>query len=405
MTPSTALARVARGDLCSGCGGCAAVAPDRIRMEMDAAGWLRPRQTADLDPGQEDAIAAICPGLRLDLDAGDRRDDPLWGPYVACRSGHAVDPALRYQASSGGGLSALVTHLLETGQVDRVLQIAADPDNPVGNVTVLSVTPVEVFAAAGSRYAPSAPLARLEEVLVAEGVSAFIGKPCDVAALRALARRDARIDAKIPVMLSFFCAGVPAQRGAEAVVTKLGVAPGDLAAFRYRGEGWPGFATATRRDGTTARMSYNDSWGTILNRHLQFRCKICADGIGSFADVVCADAWECDENGYPIFEEGDGVSLILSRTVKGEDLVQAAMATGRISAQPMEIGTLAAMQPSQASRKATLLSRLAALKVFGRPVPAYAGLNLRSAARKTTLRANLRGFLGMARRVVRPRPD
>lgn len=405
MIPSPALARVARGDLCAGCGGCAAAAPGRIVMEMDATGWLRPRQQADLAPEQEAVIAATCPGLRLDLDAAGRPDDVLWGPVIACRTGHATDPALRHQASSGGALSALVTHLLETGQVDRVLQISADPGEPVGNATVFSATPAEIFIAAGSRYAPSAPLARLEELLETEGPAAFVGKPCDIGALRALARHDPRIDAKIPFMFAFFCAGVPSRTGAEAVVEKLGVTRNDLAAFRYRGEGWPGFATATRHDGSTARMSYNDSWGTILNRHLQFRCKICADGIGSFADVVCADAWECDEKGYPIFEEGEGSSLILSRTAAGEALVRTAMDSGRIEAQPLELTAIGAMQPSQLLRKATLVSRLAALRLFGRPVPRYSGLNLWSAARQVSPVANLRGFVGTARRVLRRRPD
>ena len=328
MKASPALARVARGDLCSGCGGCAGLAPGRIDMVMEPPGWLRPRQTADLDPAQEEAVAATCPGLVVEQD---RPGHPYWGPVLECRTGHSTDPALRHQASSGGGISALLVHLLETRAVDRVIQTAASGAVPVANETVLSVTPGEVFAAAGSRYAPSAPLARLEEILETPGKAAFVGKPCDVAALRAIARRDPRVDAKIPVMLSFFCAGVPSQAGAEAVTARLGVAPEDLAAFRYRGDGWPGYATATRHDGSAERMSYNDSWGDILTRHVQFRCKICPDGVGGAADAVCADAWECDEQGYPIFEEREGSSLILSRTEKGEALVRAAMEAGRLA--------------------------------------------------------------------------
>ena len=200
---------------------------------------------------------------------------------LECRTGHSTDPALRRQASSGGGISALLVHLLETGAVDRVIQIAASDAVPVANETVVSVTPGEIFTAAGSRYAPSAPLARLEEMLETPGKAAFVGKPCDVAALRAIAKRDPRVDAKIPYLLSFFCAGVPSQTGAEAVVAKLGVAPDDLASFRYRGDGWPGYATATRRDGSAERMSYDDSWGDILTKHVQFRCKICPDGVGA----------------------------------------------------------------------------------------------------------------------------
>lgn len=404
MIPSPSLARVARGDLCAGCGGCAALAPGRIEMVMAPPGYLRPRQTADLAPAQEAAIAAVCPGLIVEQKPEGRTCDPYWGPLIACRTGHAADPALRHKASSGGGLSALLIHLLETGAIDRVVQIAAAREVPVANATVLSVTPGEVFTAAGSRYAPSAPLARLEEVLTAPGTAAFVGKPCDISALRAIARHDRRVDAKIPWMLSFFCAGVPSQSGAKAVVAALGVAPDDLAAFRYRGEGWPGYATATRHDGRSERMSYGDSWGSILTRHVQFRCKICPDGVGGAADVVCADAWECDAAGYPILTEADGVSLILSRTQKGEALVQAALAAERISATPLPLPAVAAMQPGQVARKRNVASRLAGLAAIGRPRPAYRGFRLLACALRNRPLTNLRNFAGTIRRAFRSRP-
>ena len=398
VTPSPALARVARGDLCAGCGGCAGLAPGRIEMVMEPPGWLRPRQTATLDPAQEAAIAATCPGLVVEQD---RPGHPYWGPVIECRTGHATDPDLRHQASSGGGISALLTHLLETGAVDHVVQVAASDTVPVANRTVLSVTEAEVFAAAGSRYAPSAPLARLGEVLEAPGKAAFVGKPCDVAALRAIARRDPRVDAKIPWMLSFFCAGVPSQAGAEAVVAELGVAAEDLASFRYRGDGWPGYATATRKSGGAERMSYNDSWGAILTRHVQFRCRICPDGTGGAADAVCADAWECDADGYPVFDEREGSSLILSRTEKGEALVRAAMAAGRLDAGPLPLDAVTAMQPGQVERKRNVGGRLAALALLGRPRPSYTGFRLLARAMENGPATNLRNAAGTARRVLR----
>ena len=400
MIPSPSLGRVARGHLCAGCGGCAVAAPGKIEMAMETPGYLRPRQIADLSAAEEVAIGEICPGLVLEQDEAGRQDDILWGPVVECRTGHATDPALRRQASSGGGLSALLIHLLETGVVSHIVQIAASEGVPVANRTVLSVTPEEIFVAAGSRYAPSAPLERLEEALRRPGASAFVGKPCDIAALRAIARQDARVDAKIPYMLTFFCAGVPSQKGADEIVGKLGVAPEDLAAFRYRGDGWPGFATATRRNGETERMSYDDSWGKILTRHVQFRCKICPDGTGGFADIVCADAWECDESGYPLFEERDGVSLLLSRTAKGEALMRSAMSSGRIVAETLPLSALAAMQPGQAGRRRSLLARLMGLALLRRPMPRYRGFHLRAASRQNSLRSNLRNFAGIARRAL-----
>ena len=401
--PSPALARVERGALCSGCGGCALVAPGRITMETVAPGLLRPRQTAALSANEEAHIAAICPGLGQSVEAAGRRDDVLWGPYRAMRTGHTTDPELRHAASSGGALSAVLVHLLETGAVDGVIQTAAAPDLAIGNVTVLSRTPAEVQAAAGSRYAPSSPLADLADHLDGAERRAFVGKPCDVAALRALAARDARVDARIPVMLSFFCAGVPALAGAREVLDRLGAAESETATFRYRGQGWPGRATARLRDGAERSMSYHDSWGGVLSRHVQHRCKICADGTGKAADLVCADAWECDARGYPRFEERPGVSLIVARTERGAALMRAAEAAGHLVTAPFDPAGLARMQPGQSGRRRALLARLAGLRVLARPVPRYAGLHLWAAARQNALSANLRNFAGMVWRGLRGR--
>ena len=239
-------------------------------------------------------------------DAAGREDHPLWGPYKSVFTGHATDEALRHHASSGGALSALLVHLVKSGAVDFIVQTNADPDRPFGNQTVMNEGAHQIYDAAGSRYAPSSPRAGLEAYLARGRPFAFVGKPCDVAALRALAREDERIDKLVPYMISFFCAGIPSLKGAEEIVQTLGAKPEDVAEFRYRGDGWPGEARAILKDGTSESMSYNDSWGKILTKHLQFRCKICPDGVGGFADIVFADAWHCDDAGYPLFDDREG---------------------------------------------------------------------------------------------------
>jgi coenzyme F420 hydrogenase subunit beta len=398
--PCPALDLVLRGRLCMGCGGCAAVAPGRIEMHMPN-GQAQPRQTGPVSAAENARIAQICPGLGLSQSTPEAgaEDHPIWGPVLGLRAGHAADPALRRQASSGGGLSALLTHLLDTGAVDFVLQTSASEDDPLGNATVISRDGRGVFDAAGSRYAPSSPLAGIDALLDGAARFAFVGKPCDVAALRALGRDDPRVAAQIPIMLSFFCAGVPSRHGAAKVVETLGFAPEDVAAFRYRGDGWPGRATATSASGESRGMSYADSWGNILSRHVAFRCKICPDGTGGAADVVCADAWDTDERGYPVFEDGEGTSLIMSRTAVGEALVRAAEAAGRLETRPFAIAAIAPMQPGQLTRRRMALARLLAMRLLGRPTPQYRGFHLLRAARQAGLRRNLRDFIGMLRRL------
>jgi coenzyme F420 hydrogenase subunit beta len=403
MTPSRVLKRIVEGGLCSGCGACAAIAPDSISMALVNPGFLRPVQSADLSPDQESRITEACPGTGLTQDPAGRWDHLLWGPIVGLRSGYATEPVLRRKASSGGALSAFLLHLLETGAVDGVLQTAAAPDLPIGNATVLSATSEDVFRAAGSRYAPSAPLAGLEQHLVSSSRFALVGKPCDVAALRAMERFDPRIAERIPVMLSFFCAGAPSLSGARKILEEMGVDEAEVAAFRYRGDGWPGFATATLKDGSCRQMSYTDSWGEILTKHVQWRCRICPDGTGGFADIACADAWEADERGYPSFEERDGVSLIVSRTRKGEEIVQAAMAAGRIVAEPFAAEAISAIQPGQTQRRQSTLPRVLALRIMGQPAPVYRGFHLMRNTGRAGLWPIVKNFLGTVRRFAQGR--
>ncbi|WP_438633963.1 Coenzyme F420 hydrogenase/dehydrogenase, beta subunit C-terminal domain [Methyloversatilis discipulorum] len=319
---------------------------------------------------------------------------PLWGPVRQLKAGHATDDEVRYLGSSGGVLSALAIYLLENGLVQGVLHVAPDAARPYDNPSQISRTREDVLRAAGSRYAPASPLDRVRECLDSPGVFAFIGKPCDVAALRAIAARMPDVSAKFRYMLSFMCAGTPSLRGTEQVVRHLGFDPSEVARFRYRGNGWPGMARAETSDGRSAEMDYDSSWGKILNRYLQFRCKICPDGTGEFADISCADAWHADERGYPIFTETSGRSLVIARTAEGRRLLEEAEQTRCIATEGIEVASVAAMQPYQTHRKQALIARLVGFRLGGQHVPQYHNFELAKAAASMPFVAHIKNALG-----------
>lgn len=395
------LTRIEQGDLCAGCGACAGFFPEKLSMEMSSPGLFRPVVTSRLTAIEDEMLGIFCPALGQTVEAEGRTDHTLWGPYLEMKSGWSTDSDLRFAGASGGALSALLLHLIESGEVDAVVQIAAALNTPIANQTVTTNDRAGILASAGSRYAPSAPLAELKQLVDSGKRYAFVGKPCDIVALRALANEQAEVEATFPVMLSFFCAGVPSETGGRAVLTALGTKPESVKSFRYRGQGWPGRATAVLKDGQERSISYHDSWGGILSKHVQHRCKICADGTGMAADIVCADAWESDAEGYPVFDEAEGVSLIVSRTEVGSKLLKEAVAAGRIETDTFDVAQLAAIQPGQRERRRALLARLLALRLVGQPVPQYKGLHLWDAARQNPLSRNLKNFLGMLRRALR----
>lgn len=374
-----------------------------IEMQPAGDGWPRPAALVRLTAAQDAELAEFCPGLVQTALKSDKPAHPLWGAFQSMRRAWATNDSLRHRAASGGALSAVLGHLLASGRVDAVIQTTAalSPDPAHANRTIVSTGAEDIAAAAGSRYAASSPLTGLT-AWVADGRRfAFVGKPCDAAALRALALRDHGVARAFPVILSFFCAGVPSRRGNDALLRAMGAAPDHVAAFRYRGFGWPGQAVAHLTDGSERSMGYHESWGGVLSKHLQHRCKICADGTGTAADLSFGDPWETDANGYPLFTDAPGQSLVVIRTVLGAEVLAAAEQAGAVESADYDVAGLVKIQPGQRNRRRALLARLLALRILGLPVPAYHGMALLAAARQERPLVLVKAFLGMARRAWR----
>lgn len=401
-SPFMSISDIVTSNLCAGCGLCESIAgSDNVRVELDHAGFYRPRQLHH-DALAWDTVSRVCPGLVVEQERQQSvsKLEKLWGPIIASMRGWANDNELRWTASSGGALSGLLVYLLESGNADFVLHIGEDSIDPYRTSLYASSTRQQVLRNAGSRYAPSAPLRNIRQILErTSGKLAFVGKPCDIVALRAYLKRFPEYRPRVGVLISFVCAGIPSTLATRDLVRELGVDEDSVQQVRYRGHGWPGMATAVDAEGKVHCMSYSESWGNILNKRLQFRCKICPDGVGGQADIVFGDAWYSND-GYPDFSDRPGESLIITRTEHGQTLVQEAIDAGYIATSEFDPRHLQHIQRYQISRRQAILPRLLALKLFGRPTPRYSGLHLLYCAWTGGPRSFVRQFIGMVRRII-----
>ncbi|MFC3607062.1 Coenzyme F420 hydrogenase/dehydrogenase, beta subunit C-terminal domain [Stutzerimonas tarimensis] len=370
-------------------------------MKLNDDGYRRPflnplfRDKPVADARRSDAFAKACPALNLDIRPyKTERYDPIWGELKETFTGYASDPEIRRNGSSGGVLSALAQYCLEQGLVDGVVEVRASTINPLENIAVVSRSRKHIIASCGSRYAPASAAEALAFIASGEEKFLFIGKPCEAAAVRQVQAEDPRLRENIPYILSFMCAGTPSLRGTDELLEQLEVPREELASFRYRGDGWPGKTQAVLKNGERRTMTYNESWGKVLNRHLQTRCKICPDGIGEFADIVCADGWEASGDGYPTFEEADGQSLILVRSDQGQKLFGNARAAGVVIAEDMEPAEIRKIQPFQYYRRTTIVARLLAMKLLRLKTPSYKGFELGKGLREIGLYQSFRAFAG-----------
>jgi len=293
----------------------------------------------------------------------------VYGPIASLHRGWAADERVRFHAAAGGSLTALGTYLLESGQVEAVLHVKASTDNPMMSDTIVSTSAGDVYNGAQSRYGPAAPLTRVHELLDAGRVFAVIGKPCDVAAIRNLARIDARVEKQIPYCLTIFCGNVPSLNLPHEMAAHFAVEPDELSLFRWRGEGWPGMTHMETHDGRAFDLTYDKAYfeeDVPWHYDSQFRCKICPDAIGELSDVACPDGWVM-ENGKPIHREAPGMNVLVARTPKGAKLLSDAQAAGAMVLEPFSELELEAMHADHKPRKVSWPARMLGLRLVGQP--------------------------------------
>jgi coenzyme F420 hydrogenase subunit beta len=386
---------------CSGCGGCSLIS-DRISMQLDTAGFLRPRfsprqSTLPITDSIEcDQFRMSCPGLVV---GGPFQKDSAWHPtfgsFISAWSAWAVDEQVRHAGSSGGVLTALNGWLVESGKVKSIRATSGSAAMPSRTVPVEIMSKSDALRAAGSRYAPVSNIEDFDPT----GANGFVGKPCEVSALRQKLDYNRSDESSDPILLSFFCAGTPSQHATESLISKLGVDLSSVVDVRYRGDGWPGAFRVRGASGIVKSMSYHESWGKHLGRQLQDRCKVCVDGTGQHADIAVGDYWASDKDGFPKFDDADGISVVIARTERGHQLLLEAVSAGVIEIRSASLDDVAEVQPLQVKRRATLFGRLLGRRLAGRTVPRYPGHRLLRIGFRHPMQSS-RALVGTFRRSV-----
>lgn len=390
---------VAERQLCSGCGACAYMQPKAVSMVDDLAQGRRPVVASGADT--QEALAA-CPGVELthtyDKSAVNAELHRGWGPILEIWEGWASEPLVRFESSSGGAATALGLFGIEQDGAGGVLHITAREDVPTLNVTQLSTSREEVVGAIGSRYAPASPCDSLELAESANAPVVFIGKPCDAAAVsKARALRPA-LDEKISVTIAIFCAGAPSTQGTHEMLKVMGFDdPMAVDSVRYRGKGWPGRARGVQAS-REETLTYHDSWGKVLQRFVPWRCRICPDHTGEFADISVGDPWY---HGSTPDEEA-GRSLVIARTQKGVEFLRRAREAGVLELEPRSAQALTLSQPNLLHVRGAVFGRVLTSRLFGAATPRYKGFYVFDAWLKhLSLKQRAQAFYGTVKRVFK----
>lgn len=374
---------------CTGCGLCKSM--KICGLIPDEKGFLHPDNLSN-------ELKNICPASGIQTNLMDKEN--IWGRSKNVYLGWSNNELVRKKASSGGVLTSIAIYLLETNKVDCIIQIGQDNQNPTKTKIFYSYNSDDVISCCGSRYGISSPLIDLNN-LEENKKYAFIGKPCDVIALRNYMEINDSIKIRIPYILSFFCMGTPSEQAQIKLLKELKCE--DCTSINYRGNGWPGNATAIDSNGNAHSMSYDESWGKILGRDLMPACRFCIDGIGEMADISCGDGWYISKDNKPDFSEHNGRNIIFARSEIGDKIIQEMQAKGliKISKYNEYEKELPIIQLSQWNRRREMKYRINSMKIMFKAVPHYNKQLMKKYSTGLENKKKIRVILGTCKRILK----
>jgi coenzyme F420 hydrogenase subunit beta len=266
----------------------------------------------------------------------------------------------------------LLIFALEKGMIDGALITRMAKGNPTKPDTFLARTKEDIIAASKSKYCPVAANEGLKKLLKENGRFAVVGLPCHIHGVRKAEKMSTALNKKIALRIGLLCSHMTSFEGMEFLLKKLGVEVGDVTEISYRGSGWPGSMTIHVRNGSVKTIPLFGSWKAYWPIYSSFfftpfRCTMCPDQAAELADISLGDAW------LPEFKSDKiGKSIIVSRTKRGDDLLQLAKSAHSISIKAIPVSKVEQSQAvNMTFKKIDLPNRLYLAGLFGRETPKF----------------------------------
>jgi coenzyme F420 hydrogenase subunit beta len=367
--------KIAKNGLCTNCGTCAGICPENaIRMDQDYSSGCYYPQLDDERCNNCGLCFRVCPGHSVDFKAlnldifGNEPEDVLIGNYQGGYLAHATDDNLRYNAASGGMVTALLLFALEKGIIDGALVTKMSEENPLEPQPFIARTKEEIISACKSKYCPVPANIALREILKEDGRFAVVGLPCHIHGIRKAEQINKTLKDKILLHIGIFCSHSDTFWQTEFLLKKMGLKEKDIAKIDYRGEGWPGMMSILLKNGKKVSVPYSEAtFPHGLWLHAILRCALCCDLTSELADVSCGDAWLPEI----LANEKMGKSIVIPRTNIGETLCLEATQNGYIEIEKTSSYKVKQCGDMMQTKKKDINVRFFIRRLFNKAIPTY----------------------------------
>jgi len=283
------------------------------------------------------------------------------GTFLKVWLGYSADAEIRREAASGGIVSSVFIHLLETRQIDAALVChSAMQDGKLGHRIFLARTREEVLSAQTSKYFDIPLLQGLKQVEEFPGRVAVVGLPSQINAITRRMAHNAALREKIVFKIAIFCGHNSKDDLVKAVWRKRGIEESQIARFFFRKGLWRGKMQVEMKDGTVHRFPFQE-FSHYQNLHILSleRCLNCFDHMGYYADLSTGDVWMKQMKARDIKP-----SIFLARTPRGLEVVEEMKSAGRLVADETDRATLYRSQMRSINYHYAVAARARLAKLF-----------------------------------------
>lgn len=310
---------------CCGCGLCAGICPtNAISMKMEHGKYL-PSFLKD-----RCTDCKICEKICKDSIADESvfhneyNFHPYIGNFINCYTGFSTDNDIRKKSASGGLISSLLIYLLKSGSINgAVVTKLRYNGQTIETYPFIAKTEEDILDAKGSFYLPVNFSDVISEIKKRNNndVFAIVALPCVISNLRKIQLNMPSLDKKIKYIFGLFCSYNFNYFILDYIKDKVKLRDGDVQNFNFR-DGWPKSVISIRTSEKQYKLNsrYLNLLFNLRIYPMSEKCYVCSDCCAEFSDISFGDAW------IPSIENSDniGTSLFISRTKKGEELLNLA---------------------------------------------------------------------------------
>ena len=320
---SKELHRIMKSELCSRCGTCVGLSLGKISFVNKEKKYF-PEIIEPLNTDEAERILNACPGKEFSFPEYNNKIFPnashfhnYIGSYEGLYIAYAKDEEVRRNAASGGILSSLLIHLLESKKIDGVITTRMSEEKPWLTEVFIAQNKDEILESAQSKYI----ITSVNEILAIspefKGNLAYVGLPSQVQSIRKLqASNDVSVK-NIKYIFGPFYGNTLYFSSVKSFLRSYGEKDYTKIKklwFRY-GE-WPGNMRVEMQSGKTFELKKFHA-NYLIPFHIVKNSLYCTDLSNEFSDISGGDAWA------PVYEDrGKGFSIVITRSKEGESIIR-----------------------------------------------------------------------------------